>query len=405
MEIDKVKHPFKLCRYVKHPERPYIVFYAWSQKTGKSRRQRVYHPPFAKKGHARSHWRNRAMHYIDRMLQLGYVFTCEPPEQPPVVYLHTPFPTAATVIVKGEPPRNPAQVPTNFYHAVKWAADSRSLEVRPRTGEAYANVCKRMAEYMNDAKLPGLQLSEFNKAHVAMFSDFLFRVRKVSPTTRNNYMMHLRTLFGALLDVGAIKENPFLKFRRSRQDKSTRNAAFSEDQAAKMNAWMAENDPALHFVTRLIYYTFARPIELYRLKVEDVDLDQGLVHFSAAITKSRKAGTSNLPKAAQAMIADHLREGFVGSFFLVGHAGKPTDKMIGEETLNNRHMKALKACGFTGMGFSLYSWKHTGVCAAFDKGMDIMEISNRCRHADVSVTEVYLRDLRRSRRGSDLADW
>ena len=46
-------------------------------------------------------------------------------------------------------------------------------------------------------------------------------------------------------------------------------------------------------------------------------------------------------------------------------------------------------------GFNLYSWKHTGAAAAFDAGMSMMELRDRCRHASVQQTEEYLRDLRR----------
>lgn len=180
----------------------------------------------------------------------------------------------------------------------------------------------------------------------------------------------------------------------------------SEAQVAAMCDWLGVHDPFLLMVCRVIYYTFARPIELYRLKVGDVSTSKAVIFFDAKITKARKQREARLPAVANEMIKGYLDKNQSDtSWHFLGHLGRPSLAQMGDETLARRHGMALVACGLNGIGISLYSWKHTGVCAAFDKGMALSEISERCGHAELSTTERYLRDLRRSRPLADLADW
>jgi integrase len=42
---------------------------------------------------------------------------------------------------------------------------------------------------------------------------------------------------------------------------------------------------------------------------------------------------------------------------------------------------------------TLYSFKHTGVIAAYKAGIDLYSISRQCRHASLNQTMVYMRQL------------
>ena len=43
--------------------------------------------------------------------------------------------------------------------------------------------------------------------------------------------------------------------------------------------------------------------------------------------------------------------------------------------------------------YTLYSWKHSGVVAAYNAGVDIKTIQNQCRHHSLEQTDVYLKSL------------
>lgn len=43
--------------------------------------------------------------------------------------------------------------------------------------------------------------------------------------------------------------------------------------------------------------------------------------------------------------------------------------------------------------YTLYSWKHSGVVAAYNAGVDIKTIQNHCRHQSLEQTDIYLKSL------------
>ena len=46
-----------------------------------------------------------------------------------------------------------------------------------------------------------------------------------------------------------------------------------------------------------------------------------------------------------------------------------------------------------GKDYTLYSWKHSGVVAAYNAGIDIKTIQNQCRHHSLEQTDIYLKSL------------
>jgi integrase len=43
--------------------------------------------------------------------------------------------------------------------------------------------------------------------------------------------------------------------------------------------------------------------------------------------------------------------------------------------------------------YTLYSWKHSGVVAAYKAGIDIKTIQSQCRHQSLEQTDIYLKSL------------
>jgi len=46
-----------------------------------------------------------------------------------------------------------------------------------------------------------------------------------------------------------------------------------------------------------------------------------------------------------------------------------------------------------GSDYTLYSWKHSGVVAAYNAGVDIKTIQSQCRHQSLEQTDIYLKSL------------
>ena len=60
--------------------------------------------------------------------------------------------------------------------------------------------------------------------------------------------------------------------------------------------------------------------------------------------------------------------------------------------MTERFRKLIKELNL-GSDYTLYSWKHSGVVAAYNAGIDIKTIQNQCRHHSLEQTDIYLKSL------------
>ena len=68
------------------------------------------------------------------------------------------------------------------------------------------------------------------------------------------------------------------------------------------------------------------------------------------------------------------------------------NQQIGVNVMYERFRKVLKKFRIIG-GHTLYSWKHTGVVAAYNLGVDLKAIQLQCRHHSIEMTDNYLKSL------------
>lgn len=365
-------------------DRPYVLFYAQDLEKGGRRRIRIYCPENERKGYTFSRWKKRTIGTVGTLLEKGYAFSRSAPGPIPLV-----SPDGIPAGMESNIRRT--EVPPGLIAALRWAEAKKALVVRPRTLECYRSAINRLEAWDGNTR----RTDQMTKADVAEFSDYL--MQSVSATTRNNIFSVLRTLFTRILEGNGARSNPFSGVKPLRRNTRKSNRAFTSDQATLLLDWAIANDPGLYFLVRMIYWSFARPVELERLRLDDVDPEKGIIYFRGEITKNGRDAVIHLPAPARQLLKDYMARhaNKPRRFHLVGPRGIPSAGQTGETTYNRRHRIALEAVGLEGIGLNLYSWKHTGVCAAFDAGMSVMEIRDRCRHKSVQQTEEYLRDLRR----------
>lgn len=172
-----------------------------------------------------------------------------------------------------------------------------------------------------------------------------------------------------------------------------RHAAITEADVKRMREWMLEFDVPLYVVTQTIYYAFIRPVELSRLQGRHLDLKNRVILMDSAISKNKKSQHVTIPGP---LLEIFKRYGF--------DQAEPNDYLFGKgvwlsrwsshpNRYRTRHLEMVKALGLAGSGVDLYSWKHTGVCAAYRAGLDIVSIKEQCRHSSIEETYTYMRSL------------
>jgi integrase len=358
--------PYKPAKFIEAEWRWYIEFHVWDEIKGKLVRKRFSKITGETKAEKRRNGRRIAAQ-INKMLADGYVIK---------------KPESAII------PENKLTTLDAFQMAVKVKVAGGGR----RTQQAYESCYRIVREWIDSAELYGLPIEDFEQKHVFSFLDWLKEEREVSNRTRNNYRDYLKSLLNVLMDRQIILTNPARNVGKLKT-KSTSHVAFTKDQQAVLEDHLRRNDPHLFDFTRFIYYAFLRPVEITRIQVKHIDLENRLIMVRAAMAKSLKQQPIYIVKPLCELIQDMNLENLPDETYLFSRDLKPGETQLHPNRVTERHRAALEATQLYNGELTMYSWKYTGACNAYRAGMDIKTLQAHLRHHSLDMTEIYLRSM------------
>lgn len=182
--------------------------------------------------------------------------------------------------------------------------------------------------------------------------------------------------------------NPFSRTRKAKVAIG-KNIAFTDSQKAEITELLT---PEMRLFTRMIYFTYIRPIEILRLRCQDIRLDLGVIIIQGRYSKNRKQASITIPDEFFDELSAMKYDKFPGEWFIFGKGLKPGAGALGRNSVTRYHSQVLRALGYNA-DYTLYSWKHTGVVAAYRSGIEIYAIMRQLRHGSLDMTQVYLKSL------------
>lgn len=373
------KKPFRAARAVVAARRVYVDFWVWDYGEGKMVRRRYGRIP----GRTREEKVVNAAQVarqITELLESGYCI--------------------------GRPERageGLAHVPQ--LQALERLLNVRTAGARGRTVETYVSYFRSWKLWSEATGREARQLGELSRADVLVYLDYLALERGASLRTRNNHLAFLDGLFRMACGRGWADSNPAEGIPRGRTASRAHVVFTDEDQAALERVLQAE-EPDLWAICALMYWGGLREAEICRLQVGDVDLAGFSIRVYAARAKSKKARYVRIVNRLGHILAGYMPAGIPADWYLVGRGLRPGPVPTRPERMRERFVRVLKALGLEGRGYTMYSWRHTGVCRAYLSGMDIWTIKEHLGHYSVQETETYLRGLVRLRRkGVEQFEW
>ncbi len=270
--------------------------------------------------------------------------------------------------------------------------------LKKKSYTTYSGIVNAFLDWLGEkAERP---LSELQQVHISDYQDFL--LESVSSVTGNNKINVIVTVLNSLEKRGYIEKNP-VSFNKLATTEQYRNRAFSPEHQEKVEKVLRDQFPALFLFTRIMYYQFIRPGEICDLKLWDISFPRGTITVPGGTAKNRRMDTLPIHPQLRPLLLE--KKDYPGSFYLCGKYLGTGQYRAGENTALNMHNDALAAAGLENEGYTLYSWKHTGVTAAYLAGMDIIRLQHLLRHQSVTTTEVYLKSLRLLVEKMELKNW
>lgn len=202
--------------------------------------------------------------------------------------------------------------------------------------------------------------------------------RALRPATVNRELAALRAVFNLALKHGLVKTNPVKGLRFFREDNEQMRVVSYEEEAKYLEA----AETRLREVARLILNTGMRPDEVYRLRREDVHLEEEYLRVPFGKTRAARR-TIFLSQDARCLLADRLRK--IGTEVYVFPSKRDRSKPMGQ--IANTHARTVKRAGLP--WFRLYDRHHTFATHAVQSGMDLPTLARILGHAKLNMVLQY----------------
>lgn len=289
-------------------------------------------------------------------------------------------------------PREATILPPNYMKildACKQLIETKYPEKKNKKSYlTFNSICANFASFC--AKRDKIYLTHITKGVAQEYLDYLAAGEKVGPNTIRNRHATLRAVFSGMEKREWIDKNPFRGLDLPKKKSSMANEALSQSEIEEIKNEVLASFPELWSVLQTLYYTFLRPAELSRLKIENVLLEQQKIYVPGNISKVDKNCYISIPPPLVKVFESMNLSVWPRGYYLFGSGCVPAQKPCAEDYYYKQHVKILNKLQIKK---TLYSWKHTGVVEAYKNGVDIKSIQMQCRHSSIEQTDTYLKSL------------
>lgn len=278
---------------------------------------------------------------------------------------------------------------------IRSAVDSYKSELesngsRKKTIQTYLSKLNFFIEYY-----PTQKVNAIHSQHVDEFLRSMQTIHAWSPRTRNAAKVILNGFFNYLIGSNYVIENPVkgVVTQKGAQQSSS-HKVFSDAHLKAVMCHLDTHDLFTSLFVKAIYYTCIRPKELRQLTLSMINLDNNTITVPASIAKNKKTQTISLDPEFKRELEKYNLTDQPQNWYLFASGGIVIGQSaVGENTPYNRFMNCLDKLSLSDFGYSLYSFKHTSTVKKYLAGWSVAEIMKSNRHASITETENYLRDL------------
>ncbi len=198
------------------------------------------------------------------------------------------------------------------------------------------------------------------------------------PATVNRELAALRAVFNLALKHGLVKANPVRGVRFFREDNEQMRVVSYEEEAS----YLAGANQRLREVATLILNTGMRPEEVYRLRRENIHLEEGYLQIPFGKTRAARRAIP-INRDARRLLADRLSK--LGTEVYAFPSKRDWLRPMGN--IANTHARTVRHAKLP--WFRLYDLRHTWATRAVQSGMDLPTVAKFLGHAKLNMVLRY----------------
>ncbi|OIQ24105.1 site-specific integrase [Lacinutrix sp. MedPE-SW] len=311
------------------------------------------------------------------------------------------IPTTPIVETKNEPEIEPVEETIEepklkIDEAFNFAINFKKQIVSVTTFRSYKNRVDFFLNWIYNNRPEIKTIDDLTKKHLLDFlNDVLY---KTSARNRNNYRTELSSIIQVLEDNEIITTN-FVKKIPILKSTPNRNKTYSQKQQEAIFNHLRETDKVLLLYIKFIAFNFLRPLEVCRIKIKDINIENRTVQFKA---KNSPLKTKIIPEILWNELPDLTQYKPDDYLFAGDIIGGPWETQLNNKRdfYSKRFKRNVKEKFNLGINYGLYSFRHTYITklyrglvktsSPFEAKSKLMLITG---HSTMSALEKYLRDI------------
>ncbi|MAB49301.1 MAG: integrase [Flavobacteriaceae bacterium] len=242
-------------------------------------------------------------------------------------------------------------------------------------------------------------VDDINQINKKMVVEFLNHVQlSTSPRNRNNYRTVLSSIFQVLEDNEIISKN-FISQIKAIRSMPKRHKTYSPKEQEDIFDYLENHDKLLLLYIKFISYNMLRPIEVCRLRVKDIDIEERKLSFQA---KNKVLKTKIIPDILIKELPELNRLNPDDLLFTPDGIGGTWDaKLVNRRDYFTKRFKTVVKDQFGyNENYGLYSFRHTFITKLYRelrKELTANEAKSKLMgitgHSSMTALEKYLRDI------------
>lgn len=230
-----------------------------------------------------------------------------------------------------------------------------------RVTEARVNVFK---EFLKKKRLLKRPPEAITKATVNEFLDEI--LHSTSAANRNNYRAALSSIFSFLVLRDVVEQNYFLKVPKLKLRPKGKKV-YSKKLKQSVIDWMKENDPNLLQFIQIFTFGMIRPVEAVRLRVKDLNFEEGYFYVNTKQKARKKKIMSELLVNVLPDLSGCEPDDFV---ITQNGPGKWDRSDDGRREFFTRRFQAMRDVLKFDSDLKMYNFRHTIITELYTKLID-----------------------------------
>jgi integrase len=281
----------------------------------------------------------------------------------------------------------------NFeYYSSLYLDHINSIKLRPSTYTTYKSKLRIFGIYLTERGLDKSNIRFFNNETIKEFNAYLRKKRGLEGKGINEYNEALHRFFRYLIEeLKYITENP-IKGIKHLKETNKPHLAFNDVYIKLLRDKVEKSDKYIWLMCRMIFSCFTRPKELRLLQIKHFNFADGTIVLPAEISKNGKTRLITIPDYMLSILLDNKVNTFPDDFYFMSLDRQPGPKPVHKNWLYRKIKRYFVELGFP-KGYTLYSFKHTGVQKLAKANVNVLYIQGQLGHSSLDEMYPYIQEL------------